>query len=137
MGASETMLARAHALVSAPCRRASSSNSSSTLYRPSRSSRHCSPPVCTTTPPLVLLLTVLLLEMLVMGESDALPQHQQRFASDSYAQQARADPDAAFYLAIGLHVRNFDALERKLWHVSDPQYVALFLLVCVSRLDRL
>lgn len=71
---------------------------------------------------------------LLMGESDALPQHQQRFASDSYAKHARADPDAEFHLAIGLHVRDFDALERKLWHVSDPRYVgSVRFVVCGMR----
>lgn len=86
------------------------------------------------TQPLAFFLLLLQLLGLLMGESDALPQHQQRFASDSYAKHARADPDVEFHLAIGLHVHDFDTLERKLWHVSDPRYVSsVQLVVCAMR----
>lgn len=120
MGAPATTRALARSLTSAPC----SSTSSSNTPRVSRLSSPIRVLLPLTSLPLLLL-------GLMLGESDALPQHQQRFLSDSYAKQVRADPDAEFHLAIGLHVRDFDALERKLWHVSDPRYVTCFLSHCV------
>uniref|UniRef100_K3WQD7 subtilisin n=1 Tax=Globisporangium ultimum (strain ATCC 200006 / CBS 805.95 / DAOM BR144) TaxID=431595 RepID=K3WQD7_GLOUD len=48
-------------------------------------------------------------------------QHGRRFLSDAYVQGERADPNALFQLTIGLHVHDFAALERRLWHVSSPQ----------------
>lgn len=69
---------------------------------------------------------------LLLGESDAMPQLVQRFESERYTQHARADPDATFHLAVGLHVHDFDALERKLWQVSNPQYVTVRCLISAT-----
>ncbi|TYZ59201.1 hypothetical protein PybrP1_007134 [[Pythium] brassicae (nom. inval.)] len=46
---------------------------------------------------------------------------QRRFLSDTFAARTRASPAATFHLALGLRAADFDALERRLWDVSDPR----------------
>ena len=45
------------------------------------------------------------------------------FSSDRYVRQSRADPEQIVPLVIGLVPKDFDALERELYVVSNPACV--------------
>ncbi|RLN37852.1 hypothetical protein BBJ28_00000492 [Nothophytophthora sp. Chile5] len=47
------------------------------------------------------------------------------FTSAEFGRGVRADPEEVAPLVVGLRARDFDALERAFWAVSDPAYVSL------------
>ncbi|GLD95137.1 hypothetical protein PINS_up003762 [Pythium insidiosum] len=47
--------------------------------------------------------------------------HLDAFSSPAYRRLARADSDSVVPFVVALRAADFDALERRLWEVSDPR----------------